>query len=420
MYLLVVILISFASSQGVTAFFSLPPSLALDTTTRAIASRRCAFFNAGEYEQYDDDNMERHGHHHSDALAHNLRRTDPLIFLTQRAIQSFMVLLASTRDPHTSKWIEDNYNCQGIEQYHGTGAFNLTLWPSWESLLTDMLQKPEDVVVVSAKRRGRGHGGWSKNNPYLEERWVEFNIDINPPSIVTRILSVREQIGKEWLHDLDTMVVANEQILTSYKEKSTSARSDECLDEDAESPSEDCLATETKATKSSAYDRTSMLLMDNTIEFESLNSSPQRKGNFDLLILLATQESIHRVLREYRDAGLSRQVSFEWLRTFYIDRVATFFDGSQEYGRADDFLEELLLTPPSMKTVSNKVELVDPFRIAEDVIRTRSMVGMEWKEKMKDVSAAHLELRRLLLLRHMENAATPSPFAQAAGSEGFE
>jgi hypothetical protein len=45
----------------------------------------------------------------------------------------------------------------------------VTLWPSWETLLVDMLQKPEDVVVVSAKRRGRGHGGWSKNNPYLEE-----------------------------------------------------------------------------------------------------------------------------------------------------------------------------------------------------------------------------------------------------------
>jgi hypothetical protein len=45
----------------------------------------------------------------------------------------------------------------------------LTKFPAWDSLLSDMLEKPDDVVVVSAKRRGRGHGGWSKHNPYLEE-----------------------------------------------------------------------------------------------------------------------------------------------------------------------------------------------------------------------------------------------------------
>ena len=65
--------------------------------------------------------------------------------------------------------LQDNYNCHGIEQYHGTGAFNLTMWPSWATLLEDMLGRPEDVIIVSAKRRGRGHGGWSKDNPYLEE-----------------------------------------------------------------------------------------------------------------------------------------------------------------------------------------------------------------------------------------------------------
>ena len=36
-------------------------------------------------------------------------------------------------------------------------------------MLKDMLALPNEVVVVSAKRRGRGHGGWSKNNPYLPD-----------------------------------------------------------------------------------------------------------------------------------------------------------------------------------------------------------------------------------------------------------
>lgn len=259
---------------------------------------------------------------------------------------------------------------------------------------------------------------------------MEFNIDISPPSIVTRILSVREQIGKEWIRDLDTMVVANEQILSSYKEKNTNARSEECLEVNTENP-EDCRSSTEGSiasfgkTKESAYDRVSMTLMDHTIEFTDLNSSPNRKGNFDLLTLLATQESIHRVLRQYRDAGSERQVSFEWLRSFYVERVAKYFDGSQEYGRADDFLEELLLSPPVMKTVYDKVELVDPLRIADDIIRTRSEVGRDWKDQMTDVPTMHMELRKFLLLRQMGNAVNPSPFAEASveqviGSEGFE
>ena len=56
-----------------------------------------------------------------------------------------------------------------MESYHGTGAFNLTKYPEWDSMLIEMMFMPADVVVISAKRRGRGHGGWSKDNPFLEE-----------------------------------------------------------------------------------------------------------------------------------------------------------------------------------------------------------------------------------------------------------
>ena len=33
----------------------------------------------------------------------------------------------------------------------------------------EMLALPKDVVVVSAKRRGPGQGGWSKKNPFLPD-----------------------------------------------------------------------------------------------------------------------------------------------------------------------------------------------------------------------------------------------------------
>jgi len=43
---------------------------------------------------------------YEEAMAHNRKRTDVRIFLTQRAIQSFISLLISTRDPHTVRWME--------------------------------------------------------------------------------------------------------------------------------------------------------------------------------------------------------------------------------------------------------------------------------------------------------------------------
>jgi hypothetical protein len=41
-----------------------------------------------------------------DALALNMARTDVRNFLTQRAIQSFIFLLLTFRDPHTVRWLE--------------------------------------------------------------------------------------------------------------------------------------------------------------------------------------------------------------------------------------------------------------------------------------------------------------------------
>jgi hypothetical protein len=102
------------------------------------------------------------------ALAHNKARTDVRNFLTQRSIQSFIFLLIETRDPHTVTWMEEFGGWTNLESFHGTGALNMTLYPSWDSVLRRMIDKPLGEVIVSAKRPGRGHGGLSKNNPYLE------------------------------------------------------------------------------------------------------------------------------------------------------------------------------------------------------------------------------------------------------------
>lgn len=237
------------------------------------------------------------------------------------------------------------------------------------------------------------------------QRYVEFEIDINPPSLVSRIMSVREQIANEWVADLDTMIKTNEMILTSYNEKNIASRDDECVNVDEQTDEcvniEDLTAPYSESQRRQVFDRNAMMMLSNNIVFDHRASSPLRKGNFDLLSLLATQESVHRTLREYREARDEREVSYQWLREFYIERLESHFDGNQQYGRAEDFFEDLLMKPPSMKTADGKIELIDPLRIAGDIIRWRSVVAREWKESVGEAPIHHMELRRLVLSAQM-------------------
>lgn len=336
--------------------------------------------------------------------ARNDSRTDVRNLLTQRAIQSFIFLCTSVRDPHSGKWIEDFLDAKNQLEFHGTGAAYIEQFGgTWDAPLLAMMERPKDVVVVSAKRSGKGHRGWSKNNPYLEDRYVEFNIDIDPVSLTSRILSVREQIANEWVTDLDVLAAANEGILESYFKIAKEERSKKD-DELAASPQ-------------SAFERTAVNILGDNINFQSSANSPFRKGNFDLLYNLCTQASIHRVLREYREEGDAKKVPFAWLRDFYSDRVTEYFDGNQSYGRADDFIEELLLSSPSVVYTDNrKAGLVDPMGLAEEIIQKRREIVVEWKELMASVPQDHTDgIRRILLEKQMEAWGSGTPLG-----EGFQ
>ena len=243
----------------------------------------------------------------------------------------------------------------------------------------------------------------------MTQAYIEFQVEVDPPSLVARILSVREQLSKEWTHDLQTLNLANDKILESYYENHAKTRNDEeeCETQEDIDP-DDCVKTEHMTAAYSdvpakkAYDRIAMFMMTTSIDSNGLGSSSHREGNFDLLSLLSTQESIHRVLREYRESGEERKVSFEWLRDFYVKRVSDFFDGNQPYHRADDFLEELMLTAPSLKTVEDSVELIDPLRVAEDIIVARSKVISEWRDIASTIPEEHINLRKRYLTHRMK------------------
>lgn len=212
---------------------------------------------------------------------------------------------------------------------------------------------------------------------------------------------MREQIADEWVADLETLRVSNDMILESYNNKLKEAREDENCDEESYENRECTIAAENRP-KVFAFERNAQYFVRNTMAFNDRASSMLRQGNFDLLALLATQESVHRVLRDYADAGSEREVSFQWFREFYVARVAKFFDGNKEHGSSDDFLEELLLSPPTFSAdETGKMGLVDPLRIAEDILATRSKVAVEWRKIAMDTKDEHVSVRKELLEKQM-------------------
>jgi len=149
------------------------------------------------------------------------------------------------------------------------------------------------------------------------------------------------------------------------------------------------------------FDRDAAQYFRDNISLEPLQSSPLRRGTFDLTLLLSMQESIHTVLKRYQSIGETKEVSFEFLRDFYFSKL-DYFDGNVAYGRADDFLSQLLITPPSLKQcLDGKTALIDPLSIAEEIIRTRSIVLTNWINITECIPNDHLAIRKALLLKQM-------------------
>lgn len=353
-------------------------------------------------------------------------RTDVRNLLTQRAIQSFVFLLEECRDPHSGKWIQEDFLDAGnLLHFHGTGAgFLERFGGTWDAPLLAMLEQPRTVMVIHAKRRGRGHGGWSKNNPFLPERFVQIPVKIDPVALTSRILEVREQLADEWSVDLDAVRAANREVLRSYLDGARRGGNDRDGNDDDDERrgggGEDAdEASPASVAGEGAFERA---------EFSAPGaSSPFRRGNFDLLYNLCTQAAVHRLLREdsTADAGRNRNerdgAAHRRLREFYTERAAAYFDGDQPYGRADDFLDAVLRQSPG--------GLADPVGTVERILRKRDEVTEEWRESMRHVREEHnVSVRRVVLSKLVESweatgggaAGDAAPVPTARGEGGDE
>ena len=280
-----------------------------------------------------------------------------------------------------------------------------------------MVVQPKHQIIIEAPRRspfGSGAlGQGRRKNPYLQDRFVEYTITIDPASLVARITSVREQIASELAHDLPLIAVAGEVIINSYHEGVRRDRDDEESDrsstdvdecrvpgeDNAYSLSEECIGADNK----SKYQQ-KMLQFTNENAFNYRGSNPLRKGTYDLVGLLSLQEAIHRVLRDFKGTNSD---AFEFLREFYYDRLDTYFDGDGKWNRDEIFLEELLGASPKVtanRYTQSGVSIVDPIAIAEKVIRERGLVVMEWQEIMMQVPEEHITLKKNVLIAQVETS----------------
>mmetsp|Transcript_27458 Transcript_27458/g.59619 ORF Transcript_27458/g.59619 Transcript_27458/m.59619 type:complete len:860 (-) Transcript_27458:161-2740(-) len=288
-----------------------------------------------------------------------------------------------------------------------------------------------------------------------DEGYYYMDLEIEPMKLVTKLLAVREQIAVEFVDDLILIWKADKALLGEMMMLQTTAE----LDEAAAANSDAVEATDDSTTAAGDNDEdgpsssSPSALLSKAIQMhqEKLSylstgkaSSPFRKNNFDLLYNLCTQASIHRLLRRLMsDGGVSstssegssgaaeraavkahRDASFAWLRDFYVDRVATYFDGHVQHGRADAFFAEWMdqtvvpissSSSPSSTPTQHGLDHVDPARLAEEMVRIRSDVVMEWRRSMRMVPEQDHGWLRLFM---MEKRMTSSSEEEEDGTGG--
>ena len=118
-----------------------------------------------------------------------------------------------------------------------------------------------------------------------------------------------------------------------------------------------------------------------------------------MLYSLCTHKAAHELLRQLKDESSHDELTYEWFKDFYSEHVSEFFDGDQAFGKADDFIDEILsmhsffVEPPDGSTDG----LIDPLGLAKRIIDIRSQTAEEWKELMREVKEDHIWIQDSLI-----------------------
>ncbi|KAL3756666.1 hypothetical protein ACHAWU_002569 [Discostella pseudostelligera] len=389
----------------------------------------------------------------SSSEATSAQAQDIRLFLTQRTIQSFMFLLASTRDLHTVAWLDrfvqpitiNNYWNEDVAHkpgagdtfrendkrlgskllnYHGLSALNTTMFPAWDTFFTSLLEQPDTVLKIHTPK------------DLGERAYSNFDIDIEPARLCARILSVREQLAREMTGDLKAIANMGQLIFNSYWENAKNRK-------------------DTKQTKTGngngngrggdsspyGFDRPSTMYINFDPQDDAeFAPSPLRKGNFDLLYNLITQFAVMKLLQDeggvvVGEDEVQNKCCQVYLSKFYNDRLLTHFVGLQWYGKGDDFIEELILGSPIMMPRSDAEKkdekrndseissapllVVEPMRIAEQILLRRDKIALEWMDIMQQTPSDHTSIRKMQLDR-LTGVAGASPVSVVLLDDDFQ
>lgn len=248
-----------------------------------------------------------------------------------------------------------------------------------------------------------------------QRKYSEIDIDIEPARLCTRILSVREQIARELTGDLKAIANMGQLIFNSYIQNAKDRK-----DTKTTKGSGGSEAGDDKQSSPYAFDRPSTMFINfDPRDDDEFAPSPLRKGNFDLLYNLITQTAVIQLLQNEDGVVVGEderqnRASQLFLSQFYQDRLLKHFVGNQWYGKGDDFIEELMLGSPIIiryddglegegddeeneesKVTSTPPLVVEPMRIAEQILLRRDKLALEWVGITEEVPSAHTEIRKL-------------------------
>lgn len=317
---------------------------------------------------------------------------------------------------------------------------------SHPSSLNDDIDSNSKKIGIDRERLAQDRERGLQSNPHISSDDDEFYMDleVDPKSLATRLLAVREQIALEFVEDLILIWKADKTLLTDLlllTDESGESRASDSSEEVLSLPSSNAVKMHQELLAYSSSGKA---------------SSSFRKGNFDLLFNLSTQAAVHRLLKQLMsdecnidnncgraDRATIRSYNnacFQWLRDFYIDRVGHFFDGDVPFGQADEFLQEWLKQPPHTISGDGAVHekpatidttgifsgddllnRVDPTRLAEEMVRIRSGIVMEWRKMCRLVPEEdHGWIKLLIIEKRAADASNGDSKGGISGSSGLD
>lgn len=328
-------------------------------------------------------------------------------FLCQRAIQTQLCVHQYMDNEFKKSWLMDfveEMGCAhlsaGNSQLHSHTAMSVP----WYEFLSAIMEAPEEIREIEVK--GRRIGGGSPDNPYLPKpKPIIYTETITPKVLGKQLMTIREQLAKEWQQDLKLLSLCNAELRRHHSEE---------------------VKHETDAVENQQY-----VIEYAAIEGEDGEGTPLRESNFDLLKTAVTHGALLRLQQELRqEPTLEHQA--EWLTVFAKQHGAAFRPGGAEYSphAGREFILLMMEQPVSVSTsLGGNPRFLDPLSLAERLMDLREELALEWSEAMQHVPAEHIalcveehraKLEGAILESILQGAVKPAfPLAQAPPPAGF-